>query len=371
MPGSEAYLLFGQIQQEKAAYYQHHKTELGFQEAVRRLYASGSASCGKPEPPDFLSWNLTDMEQFRNLVYEIPVPIHEVVNLETNIREDVIFLPSHDGVHICMESCFCPNELIAMDCFAVSYVLEGGCLLAENRAVRKMLPGELCILPPNTPHYIRTEPSDIVITILSSEQQFERQFSSLLYQDNIVSDFFRKALFTHTHESLLFMIPPTKDFRSIIQHLFAEYVREDNYSQSVSYSYLHIFYANVIRSVQSTYSYYDRQKGAPVRLKLPAVLDYISQHYQRLTLDDLAEHFNYDGTYLSRQLRISTGYSFSQLITRKKIDQAKNLLASSDLKTGVIAQKTGFNSADHFSLTFKKEMGMSPKEYRNTHRSKT
>jgi two-component system response regulator YesN len=48
------------------------------------------------------------------------------------------------------------------------------------------------------------------------------------------------------------------------------------------------------------------------------------------------------------------------------MDRARELLANEDLKTYEVAQSVGFSDPHYFSLTFKKQTGLSPTEFRNS-----
>jgi two-component system response regulator YesN len=50
------------------------------------------------------------------------------------------------------------------------------------------------------------------------------------------------------------------------------------------------------------------------------------------------------------------------------MDAAKDLLRSTDLKAFEVAEKVGYSDPNYFSFSFRKQVGISPKEYRNTPR---
>jgi len=56
--------------------------------------------------------------------------------------------------------------------------------------------------------------------------------------------------------------------------------------------------------------------------------------------------------------------TFVEYLTRVRIERARELLASQDLRSYEIAEQVGFRDAHYFSLTFKKQTGYSPTEYR-------
>lgn len=53
-------------------------------------------------------------------------------------------------------------------------------------------------------------------------------------------------------------------------------------------------------------------------------------------------------------------------VVKLRIEQAKKLLQTSDLPINTIAAICGFENTNYFSSSFKKVVGSSPKEYRET-----
>ncbi|MDE6204285.1 MAG: AraC family transcriptional regulator, partial [Lachnospiraceae bacterium] len=213
-------------------------------------------------------------------------------------------------------------------------------------------------------YYVLTSPKDMVLNISSNRINFEKQFNKLLYQNNIISDFLRNALLKDAKDYIFFMVPPTKDFKSIIQHLFSEFVQKDSYSESLFYYYLQIFYVNILRSIQNTCQYYASEEKNTAQILLPAILQYMDDHYRSITLDELAERFHYESSYLSRFIKASTGKNYIKIITELKIREAKKLLTDTNLSIAEIALQTGYHSADHFTCSFKQQCGLSPTAFR-------
>ena len=50
------------------------------------------------------------------------------------------------------------------------------------------------------------------------------------------------------------------------------------------------------------------------------------------------------------------------------MEQALDLLLNQDEKTYVIAEKVGYRNVDYFHIKFKRQVGMTPAEFRRTHR---
>lgn len=97
------------------------------------------------------------------------------------------------------------------------------------------------------------------------------------------------------------------------------------------------------------------------------ILGYIQDHFteQQFSLRQLAEEFHLSQSYVTRLIKRETGSSFSELLTRMRIDRAVSLLVQSpDMKLVEIAERTGFASQHYFSRVFKEKIGFSPADYR-------
>ena len=92
---------------------------------------------------------------------------------------------------------------------------------------------------------------------------------------------------------------------------------------------------------------------------------YIGKHYYTpLDLTAIAEHLHVNPTYLSHAFKQEMRVSITQYITRIRIEQAQRLLNESDLKVGEIAGRVGLSDPRYFNTVFKRQVGMTPSEYR-------
>ena len=81
-----------------------------------------------------------------------------------------------------------------------------------------------------------------------------------------------------------------------------------------------------------------------------------------LSLTELARMTGFNPSYLSRFYRINTGRKLSEQIDGEKLRHAKELIRSGELVKNV-AERTGFASPSAFILFFKRNTGMTPKQY--------
>jgi len=79
----------------------------------------------------------------------------------------------------------------------------------------------------------------------------------------------------------------------------------------------------------------------------------------------VAEHFFIHPVYLGQQFRKNYGSYLNDYINNLRIEEAGQLLQSTDWKVHEIARRVGYADPDYFVRKFKKARGFSPSQYRN------
>lgn len=97
---------------------------------------------------------------------------------------------------------------------------------------------------------------------------------------------------------------------------------------------------------------------------------YIDTHYKDdLTLEKLADIAHVSKYYLAHAFSKEYGISPMSYLSIRRIEESRDLLATTDFPLTQIARFLGFSSGSYFSQSFRKQEGMSPMEYRRMHRS--
>ncbi len=119
------------------------------------------------------------------------------------------------------------------------------------------------------------------------------------------------------------------------------------------------------RNVRSVLA--DRNQQHSVAKALEAE-EYIAAHYAErgLSLGCICQALSVSKSYFSPLFKAHTGMTFVEYLTNFRMERAKELLCASNMKGYQVAEKIGFTDAHYFSLTFRKQTGMSPTEYRES-----
>lgn len=95
------------------------------------------------------------------------------------------------------------------------------------------------------------------------------------------------------------------------------------------------------------------------------ILNIINKEYQKeLTLKEVSERLYLNNVYLGQIIKRETGASFAELLNRKRIKKAQQLLITSDTSIEEICFQVGYTNIGYFYKIFKRFCGESPKSYR-------
>ena len=101
------------------------------------------------------------------------------------------------------------------------------------------------------------------------------------------------------------------------------------------------------------------------RNEVAAVKNYIYQHYEEdLNLEMLAEKVYLSSGYLSFIFKKETGMNLNRYIRVFRMEKAKELLCSTNMKVAQVSERVGFANVSYFCRSFREYYGSSPESYR-------
>jgi AraC-like DNA-binding protein len=105
--------------------------------------------------------------------------------------------------------------------------------------------------------------------------------------------------------------------------------------------------------------------AADVYKKIVDAKVFIDEHFDApIDLDAIAGEACLSRYHFHRLFRRIYQRTPHQYLTRKRIDQARNMLAAGGCTVNEVCAQVGFESIGSFGMLFKKEIGVSPGEYR-------
>lgn len=94
-------------------------------------------------------------------------------------------------------------------------------------------------------------------------------------------------------------------------------------------------------------------------------LDYMEKNYSNvnLSLGSVCSYLSVSTSYFSTIFKNATGETFVEALTRIRMEKARGMLETSNMKSYEVALAAGYNDPHYFSSIFKKHTGMTPTEY--------
>ena len=83
-------------------------------------------------------------------------------------------------------------------------------------------------------------------------------------------------------------------------------------------------------------------------------------------MDEVSYLVNISPYYFSKIFKEETGENFIEYVTNIRITKAKELLEKSEFSMKEICAEVGYSDPNYFSRTFKKNVGVTPTEYKES-----
>ncbi|SET50127.1 response regulator [Paenibacillus sp. NFR01] len=112
------------------------------------------------------------------------------------------------------------------------------------------------------------------------------------------------------------------------------------------------------------------ERQSSYRVLIEDAKEYIRSHYEEadISIGKVCQHLHISTGYFSSIFKKEMKMTFVSYLLQIRLEAAKELLRSTELKAFEIAEKIGFSDPNYFSFCFRKKYGQSPKEYKNSSR---
>ncbi|WP_291650822.1 AraC family transcriptional regulator [Clostridium sp.] len=238
----------------------------------------------------------------------------------------------------------------------IFFITDGKGAFYLDDAIVNVNKWDLIIINPNCLHTEKSSLSDSPLEYI------------VLGVDNLLLNFPESYSLTNNEQQInLYRIINFSKDKEIILNYFNQLIneieiKEFNY-QHVCKSILTLFITHIIRNTTSLQFIGESQEK--LNLECVKIKNYIDSHYaQNITLDFLSDLSYMNKFHLVHTFTKQIGVSPINYVINKRIQEAKNLLATTSYSIRDIASIVGFANSSYFSQMFKRVAGTSPKSYR-------
>ena len=251
-------------------------------------------------------------------------------------------------------------------CYRILYIVAGNGQISYDDITERFSSGNVFIFG-NKKRFCISCTSDIEICLLKFNISNFVNSEYLLFTKSQISKFMSRI--ESSGIKLRRIHINTKKIRDII------YMIESEFENEIGGTYLVISaYVLVILSLAIQYLFEELDRGGinrcPYYTDIKRSITYIEENIsEKLTLEDLAQIANMGKTNYSIAFKNVTGMTVWEYILNARIEFASSCLVEQNGEFNIteIAVMSGFNNVAHFTKTFKKIKGSTPRDFKKNH----
>ncbi len=261
-------------------------------------------------------------------------------------------------IHICKTSSAYPHQ---HSFFELAYVLSGSAVHWLDGQERVISKGDYMIIDYDANHnYVKNGEDFELINCLFLSELIDKTLKNRRNFNDIVNNYMIKL-----NNSVVNISPANSIFSDddgYVGELLKRCLWEFDNKQA---GYEEIIRSKLIEIIILTMR--KNENSHPVSLDpvCEFIIKYTSENMlQRDILKSISEELNYSTSYLSRRFKKNMEISFSEYVQKLRIEQSMCLLGNTDKKITEIATICGYSDMKFFNSIFKKNVGMTPRQFR-------
>lgn len=242
----------------------------------------------------------------------------------------------------------------------IVYVFEGSIRMGINSETRILKAGDMAICSSGDIHYYDSKDSSSKIMMVIFNPSLIGFPGGWPLNVRLTSPFMEKRIVTR--EEVRF----DNRLSLILQELMEEYNQKLEYHEQVIIGLLHEWSGLILRHVPLDKINPQKDKRRITNMKImQGVLEYLDVNYMHpITLADAARQANMSLFYFSRFFKSLSGMSYIAYLSNIRVNQAEQLLLTTDKSILDIALECGFTNIRTFNRVFKQIKQRTPSELR-------
>lgn len=210
----------------------------------------------------------------------------------------------------------------------------------------------------------RSEQEIIIIGVLIQKEAFFKTFFHALSADRKMFRFFLNPQMDESSDEYIHLrFDDEYTVRCLLELMVIEYGNKTDDTQYILKPLVLSLFMQIARQYSASQC---AETNGSDREETPCekIVKYISEHYDTVTLSDIAAKFSYHPNYISSLLSKETGKKFSEILLEQRMERAAGLLKATELSVEEIAYMLGYSNSSNFYKAFRGYYHTSPREYR-------
>lgn len=241
-----------------------------------------------------------------------------------------------------------------MPCWTLHLNLSGGALFLSDRMEQRVGPGDMLLMRPDARYYYGLHPREDHWQHLWALFQPRPHWSEFLSWREL-------------DRGILLLSLPEGDGRAHLERLFRELIDLGSESGAEQSNLQHNKLEELLIRARS---YAGPEELAPVDPRIRRACEYMQQRLgENFRIDEVADACNLSTSRFAHLFREQMGMGPKTWINDTRLQEARKLLLTTRESVSRIASMVSYEDPAHFTRYFRKNMGCSPRQFRNSFRS--
>ena len=245
----------------------------------------------------------------------------------------------------------------------VLYVCEGSLTNVIDGKQVVVHKGELLFLNQFTHHEILPAgENDIAINFMILPEFFDVAYS-MSGNNNVLADFLVNVLRRDEErgEYLYFKVSEVLQIQNLLENMIYSLVTGKGEDNRINQTTMGLIFLYLLDAVQYVEMRVPNQYENMISM---TTLNYIDQKYRTATLTELCGKLHLPMHVLSKMIKKSTGFNFKELLQRKRLNKAVELMCETNLPINDIIAAVGYENNSYFHRVFKERYHTTPRAFR-------
>lgn len=251
----------------------------------------------------------------------------------------------------------------------VLYVCEGSLINIIGGKQVVIEAGELLFLNQFTRHEILPAgKNDIAINFMILPEFFDVAYT-MAGSNNILADFLVHVLRQNEEkgEYLHFRVAEVLQIQNLLENMIYSLVTGKGDQNRINQTTMGLIFLYLLDSVQYAEMRVPNQYENMIAM---TTLDYIEQNYKTATLTELCVKLHLPMHVLSKMIKKNTGFNFKELLQRKRMNKAIELMCETELPISDIIAAVGYENGSYFHRVFREKYHVTPRAFREINRKR-
>ncbi len=246
-------------------------------------------------------------------------------------------------------------ELIYMCAGETTHIINGAQVVLKS--------GELLCLSQNAiQEILPAGEEDIAVNFIILPEFFDQALHMIGAEENLVRDFLIGCLRGNDDSIgyLHFRVADILPIQNLVENLIWTILNNQPNKRQINQTTMGLLFLQLMNHTDKV----EVGKDNLDQELMIRVLRFVEERYKDGELSELAAELKYDLYWLSRKIKKLTGQNYTELVQRKRLNQAAFLLTSTKLPVSSVGMAVGYDNLSYFHRIFKEKYKVSPKQFR-------